>query len=129
MSFKPQTVATCVKTWGRQCLRYMGIRTKGRNMWNYIKLAVLGIAVVLFGLAANYGRDFGYQVHALIFMAAAVMTFIYTLRTTGDVKPQPTGYFDGVVRYGVVATAGWGVVGFLVGDVHCLSARVSAVEL
>jgi|TARA_R110001583_G_scaffold195166_1_gene369816 cytochrome c oxidase cbb3-type subunit I len=93
----------------------MGIRTKGRNMWNYIKLAVLGIAVVLFGLAANYGRDFGYQVHALIFMAAAAITFIYTLRTTGDVKAQPEGYFDGVVRYGVIATAGWGVVGFLVG--------------
>ncbi|AVW92928.1 cytochrome-c oxidase, cbb3-type subunit I [Celeribacter baekdonensis] len=84
-------------------------------MWNYIKLAVLGIAVVLFGLAANYGRDFGYQVHALIFMAAAAITFIYTLRTTGDVKAQPEGYFDGVVRYGVIATAGWGVVGFLVG--------------
>jgi cytochrome c oxidase cbb3-type subunit 1 len=93
----------------------MGIRTKGRNMWNYIKLAVLGIAVVLFGLAANYGRDFGYQIHALIFMAAAAITFIYTLRMTGDVKAQPEGYFDGVVRYGVIATAGWGVVGFLVG--------------
>ena len=84
-------------------------------MWNYIKLAVLGIAVVLFGLAANYGRDFGYQIHALIFMAAAAITFIYTLRMTGDVKAQPEGYFDGVVRYGVIATAGWGVVGFLVG--------------
>lgn len=84
-------------------------------MWNYIKLAVLGIAVILFGLAANYGRDFAYQVHALIFMAAAAITFIYTLRTTGDVKPAPTGYLDGVVRAGVIATAGWGVVGFLAG--------------
>ncbi len=92
-----------------------GERTKGRNMWNYIKLAVLGIAVILFGLAANYGRDFAYQVHALIFMAAAAMTFIYTLRVAGDVKPAPTGYLDGVVRAGVIATAIWGVVGFLAG--------------
>ncbi|SFK09073.1 cytochrome c oxidase cbb3-type subunit 1 [Celeribacter marinus] len=90
-------------------------RTKGRNMWNYTKLAALGIFVVLAGLAANYGRDFAYQVHALIFMAAAAVTFIYTLRTTGDVKPAATGYLDGVVRYGVVITAFWGVVGFLVG--------------
>lgn len=43
-------------------------------MWNYLKLAVLGLLVVLLGLAANYGRDFAYQVHALIFMAAAAMT-------------------------------------------------------
>ncbi|WP_439105407.1 cbb3-type cytochrome c oxidase subunit I, partial [Celeribacter marinus] len=84
-------------------------------MWNYTKLAALGIFVVLAGLAANYGRDFAYQVHALIFMAAAAITFIYTLRTTGDVKPAATGYLDGVVRYGVVVTAFWGVVGFLVG--------------
>ena len=74
-------------------------------MWNYIKLAALGIMLVLFGLAANYGRDFAYQVHALIFMAATAITFIYTLRTMGDARPAPSGYMDGVIRYGVVATA------------------------
>ncbi|MFT7047136.1 MAG: cytochrome c oxidase cbb3-type subunit 1, partial [Celeribacter sp.] len=84
-------------------------------MWNYIKLAVLGVVMILAGLAANYGRDLGYQVHALIFMAATAVTFLYTLRTTGDIRAKPTGYLDGPVRFGVIATAGWGVVGFLVG--------------
>jgi cytochrome c oxidase cbb3-type subunit 1 len=84
-------------------------------MWNYIKLAVLGGVMVLAGLAANYGRDLGYQIHALIFMAAAAATFLYTLRHTGEIYDKPKGYLDGPVRFGVIATAGWGVVGFLVG--------------
>ncbi len=64
-------------------------------------------------------RDLAYQVHAIIVMLVAGGLFLYTLRRTGEAKPAAGSlqneYFDSVVRAGVVATAFWGVVGFLVG--------------
>jgi cytochrome c oxidase cbb3-type subunit 1 len=84
-------------------------------MWSYIKLAVLGIVVIFAAIAANYARDIGYQIHALIIMAAAGGVFLYTLRRAGEPVSKPQGYMDDVVRFGVVATTGWGVVGFLAG--------------
>ncbi|MGB0960374.1 MAG: cytochrome-c oxidase, cbb3-type subunit I [Halocynthiibacter sp.] len=84
-------------------------------MWDYIKLVVLAVAAVGSAYAANNGLDLAYQVHAIIFMLAAAITFIVVLRGMGNEKPAMDGYFDDVVRYGVIATAFWGVVGFLVG--------------
>ncbi|MFT6452414.1 MAG: cytochrome c oxidase cbb3-type subunit 1, partial [Halocynthiibacter sp.] len=85
-------------------------------MWNYIKLALLAGVALLAAIAANYGRDLAYQVHAIIVLAVAGGMFVYTLRNTDEpAKPKETGYMDGVVRYGVVATTLWGVVGFLAG--------------
>src|SRR5690606_23805890 len=93
--------------------------TKGRNMWDYVKLVALGVIALLAAIAANYARDEAYLVNALTVMLAAAATFIWTLRNTGEPKAvaPKNEYFDGVVRAGVIATAFWGVVGFLVGVV------------
>ncbi|HHI69923.1 MAG TPA: cytochrome-c oxidase, cbb3-type subunit I, partial [Rhodobacteraceae bacterium] len=84
-------------------------------MWDYIKLMVIGVVVILSAIAANYARDFGYMVHAIIFMVAAGLLFIWTVRGLGERKAPAEGYLDGVVRAGVIATVFWGVVGFTVG--------------
>jgi cytochrome c oxidase cbb3-type subunit 1 len=96
-----------------------GGQGKGRKMSNYIKLIALGLITLFAMIATNYARDLAYQVHAIIVMLVAGGLFLYTLRHT-DEPVAATGslqgeYFDSVVRYGVIATAFWGVVGFLVG--------------
>ena len=85
-------------------------------MWDWIKLAILGIIALFAALAANWARDLAYQVHALIVFAVAAGMFIWTVRGMDEEKPEPeTGYMDDVIRAGVIATALWGVVGFLAG--------------
>lgn len=89
-------------------------------MANAVKLIALAFVIILLAIAASYGRDLAYQVHALLFMALAAWLFVRTLRQTGEPVrniPSPTGYMDGVIRYGIIATIFWGVVGFLVGVV------------
>ncbi|MPQ93094.1 cytochrome-c oxidase, cbb3-type subunit I [Thioclava sp. JE_KL1] len=84
-------------------------------MWDYIKLIALGLVAVLAAIAAGYARDLAYQVNAVEVMLAAVIAFIWVLRTMGSRQPVAQNeYFDGVVRAGVIATTFWGVVGFLV---------------
>jgi len=84
---------------------------------NYIKLIVLGLVAVFAAIAANYARDVAYMVNAITIMVIAAILFVVVLRNTDEpAKPvDETQYFDGVIRYGVVATALWGVVGFLAG--------------
>ena len=90
---------------------------KGRSMLDYLKLVILGLVVVCAAIAANYARDAAYLVHMLLFMAVAGGLFLYTLRHMGEpAAPVPTHeYMDGPVRAAAIATAFWGVVGFLVG--------------
>ena len=93
-------------------------RRRDANMWDYLKLVVLGSIAVLAAIASNYGHDLAYQVNAIVVMLAAGLTFIWTLRTMGEPKRiNRNEYMDGVVRAGVIATTFWGVVGFLVGVV------------
>jgi cytochrome c oxidase cbb3-type subunit 1 len=85
-------------------------------MWDYAKLALLGVVAICAAIAANYARDVAYLVNALTIMLVAGGLFLWTLRHIDEPKPAPeTGYMDGVVRAGVIATALWGVVGFLAG--------------
>ncbi len=85
-------------------------------MWNGIKVIVLGLVVLGAAMAANFGKDLAYQVSAVIVAAAAAWWFVYSIGQMGDKrKPAETGYMDGVVRAGVIATVLWGVVGFSVG--------------
>ena len=89
-------------------------------MTNAVKLIALAFAIILLAIAASYGRDIAYQVHALLFMALAAWMFVRTLQRTGEPVRRissPTGYMDDVIRYGVIATIFWGIVGFLVGVV------------
>ncbi len=86
-------------------------------MWDYIKLAILGVVVIFAAVAASLARDQAYLVHMLLIMGAAAFTFFWQLRRIGEpaVVHDPNTYMDGPVRAGVIATALWGVVGFLAG--------------
>ena len=85
-------------------------------MWDYLKLAVLGVIIVCAAIAANYARDVAYMVNAVTIMLAAGITFLVILRTAGEVKTvNGAEYMDDVIRAGVIATAFWGIVGFLAG--------------
>ncbi len=85
-------------------------------MFNYIKLIVLAVITLLAAMAANNAHDLAYQIHAIIVVLVAGGVFVYTLRHTNDPpRPAETGYADGVIKAGVIATAFWGIAGFLVG--------------
>jgi cytochrome c oxidase cbb3-type subunit I len=92
-------------------------KTKGRKMWDYFKLIALGLIAVLAAIGANYARDPAYLVNALTIMLVAGGLFLWTVRRVGELKAvaSQNEYMDGVVRAGVIATAAWGVTGFLVG--------------
>ena len=86
-------------------------------MLDYVKLIALGLVALLAAIAADWGHDLAYKVHAALIMLVAGGMFIWQLRQIGNVREvaDTTGYLDGVVRAGVIATGLWGVVGFLAG--------------
>ncbi len=85
-------------------------------MFESFKLIVLAVIAMFALMAANFAHDLAYQVHAIMIAAVAAGVFVYTLRTMKPAKPQvDTGYMDGVVRAGVIATVFWGLAGFAVG--------------
>jgi len=88
-------------------------------MLNYVKLVALGLITLVAMIAANYARDLSYMVHAMLIMVIAGAMFLWVLRNTDEpVTPDSdlsASYMDGVIRYGVIATAFWGIAGFLVG--------------
>ena len=86
-------------------------------MLDYVKLIALGLVALLAAIAADWGNDLAYQVHAALIMVIAGGMFIWQLRQIGDTRvvADTSGYFDSVVRAGVIATGFWGIVGFLVG--------------
>lgn len=92
-------------------------------MWDVIKLIVLGVIAVFAAIGANYAHDLAYMVNALTVMLAAGLTFLWQLRSMDDPRRAASRvgieseYMDGVIRAGVIATAFWGVIGFLVGVV------------
>jgi cytochrome c oxidase cbb3-type subunit I len=97
-----------------------GNLTKGRdNMWDYVKLFVLAAIGLFAAVAATYAYDLAYLVHMILFMLTAAGLFVWTIRRIGEPAPvhNRREYMDGPVRFGVIATAFWGVVGFLVGVV------------
>ena len=86
-------------------------------MANSIKLIALGL-VAFVGLYATYmGVDLAFRVHGLLIFGVAAGMFIWTLRQIDEPQPviDTSGYMDGVIRAGVIATGFWGVVGFLAG--------------
>jgi cytochrome c oxidase cbb3-type subunit I len=87
-------------------------------MSNYLKLIVLGLVALFAMMAINFARDPAYLVHAVIIAGVSIGLFIWTLRRTDVAVPAgnlSNEYLDSVVRAGVIATAFWGVTGFLVG--------------
>ena len=83
--------------------------------------ALLGAAVcAVIGLTwAVAGKDPGIVVHGSFLLIAAAMASVYLLDRLAGKAPPPeeTGYADGVIRAGVIATVFWGLAGFLVGDI------------
>ncbi|MGF1444871.1 MAG: cytochrome-c oxidase, cbb3-type subunit I [Pikeienuella sp.] len=91
-------------------------------MGNVLKLIALGAVAVFAAMAANFARDLAYQINALVVLAFATGFFFYTIMQWNTPQRMPNGgpapaegYADEVIRYGVIATALWGVVGFLAG--------------
>ena len=87
-------------------------------MWDGIKIVSLGIIALVAAIAANWGRDMAYQLHALIIMAVAAGLCMWTLRRADEpARDRSHEYMDDVIRAGVIATTLWGIVGMLVGVV------------
>ncbi len=84
---------------------------------DYLRLVLLGLVTLVAAIAADWGRDLAYSVHAAIVMLVAGGLFLWELRRADEPRPRadPSRYLDGPVRAGVIATAIWGIAGFLVG--------------
>ena len=83
-------------------------------------LAVAGAAFLAL-MGAALGQDPQFRAHFWIIFATLLIGAVVLWRNTdfsGKSQPEDTsGYMDEVIRYGVIATMFWGVVGFLVGVV------------
>ncbi len=89
-----------------------------------IIFAVVGVA---FGLNSP---DPAMAFHGWVFTAGAAVAALYVLLTMG--KPRNTdtsGYFDGPIRFAVVAAVFWGIAGFLVGDIIAWQLAFPALNL
>ncbi len=85
-------------------------------MRNQFLIVILGLLTLLTAMAANFARDPAYLVNALTVTAVLAGLFVWRIRRVGEpAAPAETGYQDGVVRAGVIATAFWGIAGFLAG--------------
>jgi cytochrome c oxidase cbb3-type subunit 1 len=91
-------------------------------MRNLPEAIVTAIATFLVVVAAGLSKDALFQAHMTVLAVALSITCIILFRRvdfsegpTVAIKEKDTGYLDGVVQYGVIATLLWGVVGFLVG--------------
>ncbi|WP_423605399.1 cytochrome-c oxidase, cbb3-type subunit I [Sphingomonas sp. MS122] len=88
-------------------------------VWQGGAWLLLGILAVF---AAAAAVDVAFAVHMGILAAAAIATAFLTLNrislpAPGSVAVVEGRYYDDVIRWGVIATVFWGVVGFLVGIV------------
>ena len=82
------------------------------------------IAVGLFAFVALLGVAFAqdtlFQQHMIVLLVVLTLSTVLLLRRVkfgahGAAVEDTSGYLDGVVRYGVIATAFWGIAGFLIG--------------
>jgi len=91
-------------------------------MKNGFEAALVGFAAFLALLLAAFTHDPQFQIHAgimFILLASGTILLLRRVRFTGpgidSPPPDQNGYMDSVVRYGIIATAFWGIAGFLVG--------------
>lgn len=101
------------------------------GMLNYLKLTALGLIFFVAALGADWARDIAYQFHALLIMGVSAVMFVWVLRRTDApaVQTDTNGYFDGVVRAGVIATGLWGVIGMLVGVIIAFQLAFPALNI
>jgi cytochrome c oxidase cbb3-type subunit 1 len=95
--------------------------------------ALIGVAIcAVIGFAwAVAGKDTAMVLAGTVLMVASAMAAVYLLdRLRGKAPPvEETGYADGVIRAGVIATVFWGLAGFLVGDVIAWQLAFPALNL
>ena len=86
-----------------------------------IKPGLLFLAAVVAAIASGLAHDAQFAAHMGLFAAIGLGLAIWTIMSSDPTgRPKPVGlddglYMDGPIRYGVIATVFWGVVGFLVG--------------
>jgi cytochrome c oxidase cbb3-type subunit 1 len=83
----------------------------------FYKSAGWFLAVLLMLTAAGVAADAAFAVHMLILAAAAAIMLVVTLQRSDQppVVADLSHYDDEVIRWGVIATVFWGVVGLLAG--------------
>jgi cytochrome c oxidase cbb3-type subunit I len=88
--------------------------------------AIAGVSLATFIalMAAAFARDSFFQAHMWVLFFVLLGSVVVLLRNTSfGAAPrvdERSGYMDGPIRYGAIATVFWGVVGFLVGVVVAL---------
>ncbi len=80
-----------------------------------VKVYFYFLCMILFAVLASMGRDAAYSAQMLIIVVVFGILAYRSMKGLSFAKPDETQYMDGVIRAGVIATAFWGVVGFLAG--------------
>ncbi|MFN0192255.1 MAG: cytochrome-c oxidase, cbb3-type subunit I [Aestuariivirga sp.] len=95
-----------------------------------------GIAALLALIAAATGQDEFFRIHgAIAFVMLGLTTVFLARRVQFSADGQPfaahdtSGYLDGVVRYGAIATLFWAIAGLLVGVVIALQLAYPLLNL
>ncbi|PTM94204.1 cytochrome-c oxidase, cbb3-type subunit I [Mycoplana dimorpha] len=86
-----------------------------------LEMVVLAVGAFLALVGAGFAQDRAFGAHMWVLFFVLLGSTLVLMRrinfqpvAAGSAAPQ-SEYFDEVVRYGVIATMFWGVVGFLVG--------------
>ena len=81
----------------------------------------VGIGAFLALLGVAFAKDDLFEAHMWVLFVVLLAGTVLLMRrinfspVTGQSADDTSGYFDEVVRYGIIATTFWGIVGFLVG--------------
>ncbi len=91
-------------------------------MSNGIMVSFLGLGTLIAILIAASAQDSALHVHALVMAVLFFLSMLVALRVADYApasqrppKDDPDGYMNEIVRFGVIATIFWGLIGFLVG--------------
>ncbi len=109
--------------------------TSQRDEWSALSdlLAIgsAGFLTILGLILAMAGEDRVMAFHGCLLFAASGLALLYMLtQFVEEREPADTsGYADGVIRAGVIATVFWGVAGFLVGDIIAWQLAFRALNL
>ncbi|WP_299861518.1 cytochrome-c oxidase, cbb3-type subunit I [uncultured Hoeflea sp.] len=86
----------------------------------------VGIGAFLALLGVAFAKDDLFEAHMWVLFFVLLVSTVLLLRrikfssASVETADDKSGYFDEVVRYGIIATTFWGIVGFLVGVVVAL---------
>lgn len=105
-------------------------------MNNVIAIGSVGFGAFLAMLGAAFAHDDLFASHMWVLcltllIATGVMmrNLSFAAPTAAEQESRKSEYFDAVVKYGVIATVFWGVVGFLVGVVVALQLALPDLNL